>query len=95
MTQTPDLPFLSDLPFSDWMGEVQRRMETALTRLLPAEEAWARDTAQTPAGLASLSALLKVRQPIAALSGTQTQGKPPAQGDLNLRRARATRPAMC
>lgn len=50
-------------------------------RLLPAEEAWARDTAQTPAGLASLSALLKVRQPIAALSGTQTQGKPPAQGD--------------
>jgi phage I-like protein len=47
-------------------------------RLLPAEEAWARDTAKTPAGLASLAALLKVRQPIAALSGTQTQGKPPA-----------------
>ncbi len=46
-------------------------------RLLPAEEAWARDTAKTPAGLASLTSLLKVRQPIAALTGTQTGGKAP------------------
>lgn len=47
-------------------------------RLLPAEEAWARELAATPAGLASLSGLLAVRQPIAALVGTQTQGQPPA-----------------
>ena len=47
-------------------------------RLLPAEEAWARDTAKTPAGLASLTSLLKVRQPIAALTSTQTKGQPPA-----------------
>lgn len=46
-------------------------------RLLPAEESWARDAAKTPAGLASLSALLQVRQPIAALTGTQTSGKAP------------------
>lgn len=46
-------------------------------RLLPAEEAWARDTAKTPAGLASLTSLLNVRQPIAALTGTQTGGKAP------------------
>lgn len=46
-------------------------------RLLPAEEGWARDTAKTPAGLASLTSLLKVRQPIAALTGTQTGGKAP------------------
>ena len=46
-------------------------------RLLPAEEGWARDTAKTPAGLASLTSLLNVRQPIAALTGTQTGGKPP------------------
>ena len=47
-------------------------------RLLPAEKAWARDTAKTPAGLASLTSLLKVRQPIAALASTQTKGQPPA-----------------
>jgi len=47
-------------------------------RLLPAEEAWARTTAKTPAGLASLTSLLKVRQPIAALASTQTKGQPPA-----------------
>ena len=47
-------------------------------RLLPAEEAWARDTAKTPAGLASLTSLLKVRQPIAPLASTQTKGQPPA-----------------
>lgn len=47
-------------------------------RLLPAEEAWARDTAKTPAGLASLTSLLKVRQPLAALASTQTKGWPPA-----------------
>ena len=46
-------------------------------RLLPAEEGWARDTAKTPAGLASLTSLLNVRQPIAALTGTQTGGKAP------------------
>ena len=47
-------------------------------RLLPAEEVWARDTAKTPAGLASLTSLLKVRRPIAALASTQTKGQPPA-----------------
>lgn len=49
-------------------------------RLLPAEEVWARETAQTADGLAALNALLAVRKPIAALTGTQTQGKAP-EGD--------------
>ena len=45
-------------------------------RLLPAQEAWARDLGET--NVAALTAYLKTAQPIAALSGTQTGGKPPA-----------------
>lgn len=46
-------------------------------RLLPAEEAWARGMAATAGGVTALSELLKVRQPIAALTSTQTRGQPP------------------
>lgn len=46
-------------------------------RLLPAEEPWARSLVTSAGGVAALSELLKVRQPIAALAGTQTGGKPP------------------
>ena len=45
-------------------------------RLLPAQEAWARDLGKT--NLAALTAYIASAQPIAALSATQTQGKPPA-----------------
>lgn len=45
-------------------------------RLLPAQEAWARDLGKT--NVAALSGYLKTAQPVAALTGTQTQGKPPA-----------------
>ena len=45
-------------------------------RLLPAQEAWARDLGKT--NVAALTAYLKTAQPIAALAGTQTGGKPPA-----------------
>lgn len=44
-------------------------------RLNPAQEPWARDLGK--ANLAQLTAFLSTAQPIAALSGTQTQGKPP------------------
>lgn len=47
-------------------------------RLLPAQEAWARDLGKT--NTAALSAYLKTAQPIAALTGTQTGGKDPSGG---------------
>jgi phage I-like protein len=46
-------------------------------RLLPAQEAWARELGKS--NVAALSGYLQTAQPIAALTGTQTQGKPPAQ----------------
>jgi phage I-like protein len=45
-------------------------------RLLPAQEAWARDLGKS--NLAALTAYLATAQPIAALASTQTGGKPPA-----------------
>ena len=45
-------------------------------RLLPAQEAWARDLGKT--NLAALTAYIASAQPIAALTATQTQGTPPA-----------------
>ena len=54
-------------------------------RLNPAQEPWARDLGQS--NLAALTSYLATAQPIAALSGTQTQGKPPvgqATGASNL-----------
>lgn len=45
-------------------------------RLLPAQEGWARDLGKT--NLAALTSYLKSAQPIAALTQTQTGGKPPA-----------------
>lgn len=44
-------------------------------RLLPAQEAWARDLGKT--NMAALTAYLATAQPIAALTSTQTGGKPP------------------
>lgn len=46
-------------------------------RLLPAQEVWARDLGKT--NVAALTQYLKVAQPIAALTATQTGGKQPAQ----------------
>lgn len=54
-------------------------------RLLPAQESWARDLGKT--NLAALTGYLDTAQPIAALSGTQTNGKSPVDaagsGDLS------------
>lgn len=51
-------------------------------RLLPAQEAWARDLGKT--NVAALSQYLDTAKPIAALTGTQTGGKePPSPGDAN------------
>jgi phage I-like protein len=44
-------------------------------RLLPAQESWARDLGKT--NLAALSTYIETAQPIAALSGTQSDGKAP------------------
>ena len=54
-------------------------------RLNPAQEPWARDLGKS--NLAALTSYLATAQPIAALTGTQTQGKPPtgqADGASNL-----------
>lgn len=48
-------------------------------RLLPAQETWARELGKT--NVAALSGYLQTAQPIAALTSTQTQGKPPVQQD--------------
>lgn len=49
-------------------------------KLLPAQEAWARDLGK--ANLAALSVYVKTAQPIAALVAMQSNGKPP--GDVNI-----------
>lgn len=50
-------------------------------RLLPAQEEWARELGAKD--IASLSAYLKDAQPIAALSGSQTNGRRPSEKDEN------------
>lgn len=66
--------------------EVDGVVVAALTagKLLPAQEKWARDLGKT--NMAALTAYLDSAQPIDALTGTQTGGKPPAsqpQGELS------------
>jgi len=58
-------------------GQIDQVVSDALGdgRLLPAMEAWARDLGKT--NMAALTSYLKAAQPIAALSGTQTQGRKP------------------
>ena len=54
-------------------------------RLLAAQETWARDLGKS--NVAALTAYLQTAQPIAALTGTQTGGRPPegaAKGDAQL-----------
>lgn len=60
--------------------EVDELVQPALAdgRLLPAQEAWARDLGKTD--IAKLSAYLDTAQPIAALAGSQTKGQAPAPG---------------
>ncbi|KDB09507.1 Mu phage/prophage I family protein [Burkholderia sp. lig30] len=59
-------------------NEVNGLVTAALSdgRLLPAQEAWARDLGKT--NIASLKTYLSGAQPIAALTTTQTGGQPPA-----------------
>lgn len=58
--------------------EVDDLVAAALSvgKLLPAQEKWARDLGAS--NVAALTAYLDTAQPIAALTGTQTQGKQPA-----------------
>ncbi len=75
--------------------QVEKLIAPALAdgRLNPALEPWARDLGK--ANLAQLTAFLDAAQPIAALSGTQTGGKPPtgtAKGDAQLS---ASEQAVC
>lgn len=62
---------------SDVDAAVKRGLDEG--RLLPAQETWARDLGKT--NLAALTAYLDATQPIAALSGQQTRGKAPEQGN--------------
>ena len=58
--------------------EIDGLIQPALAdgRLLPAQEAWARDLGKS--NFAALSQFLDTAKPIAALAGMQTGGKPPA-----------------
>lgn len=51
-------------------------------RLLPAQESWARDLGKS--NLSALQGYLATAPKIAALSGTQTDGKPPAGADVTV-----------
>lgn len=56
----------------------------AAGKILPPQEKWARDLGKS--NLAALNAYLETAQPVAALAGTQTQGKQPGsanEGGLN------------
>lgn len=68
-------------------AEIDALIQPALEdgRLLPALEPWARDLGKS--NMAALTSYLKKQQPIAALTGTQTKGHPPAttaKGDAQL-----------
>lgn len=58
-------------------GDMNASIQAALTdgRLLPAQEAWARDLGKT--NMAALTSFLSTAQPLAALTSSQTNGKPP------------------
>ena len=67
------------------LREIDDAIKPALAdgRLLPAMETWARELGKS--SIAQLTSYLATAQPIAALSGTQTQGVPPtAKGDAQL-----------
>lgn len=60
-------------------GEIDMAVGAGLAdgRLLPAQEAWARDLGKS--NIAALSSYLATAQPIGALAGTQTHGIPPGR----------------
>ena len=62
-------------------GQIDKAVGDALAdgRLLPAMESWARGLGKT--NMAALTSYLAAAQPIAALTASQTGGKPPAMGD--------------
>ncbi|WP_310936148.1 phage protease [Variovorax sp. UMC13] len=75
---------LAALSARQLQGDIDQQVGDALDdgRLLPAMETWARDLGKS--NLAALSSYLKAAAPIAALSGTQTRGQPPAKGENGL-----------
>ena len=68
---------LAALTTRQQQADIDAQLAPALVdgRVLPAQEAWARDLGKS--NLAALTSYLATAQPIAALSSTQTQGKPP------------------
>lgn len=62
-------------------------------RLLPAQEAWARDLGKS--NLAALTSYLASAQPIAALTSTQTRGKPPQGEATGVAQLSAEQMAVC
>lgn len=75
--------------------EVSELVEQGLSdgRLLPAQKEWA--TKLGTADLAALSAYLAATPAIAALSGTQTGGKPPEKGSADAKGLSAEELAIC
>jgi phage I-like protein len=76
--------------------EVDEMIAPALAdgRLLPAQEAWARDLGKS--NVAALRSYIETAQPIAALRGTQTGGKTPAElAALKTGELTATQLAVC
>lgn len=78
---------LAALTSKQLSADIDAAIKPALAdgRLLPAQEPWARDLGKS--NMAALTAFLDNAPKIAALSGTQTQGQPPAgtaKGDAQL-----------
>ena len=69
---------LAALTAQQHADQVDKLIQPALAdgRLMAAMEPWARDLGKT--NMAALTSYLEKAQPIAALTGTQTGGKPPA-----------------
>lgn len=76
-------------------GEVAALVASGLAdgRLLPAQKDWATDLGKKD--VAALSAYLKTAQPIAALSGSQTGGRPPEKTTANPQGLTAEELAVC
>lgn len=76
-------------------GEIDAAIQPALAdgRLQPTMEPWARELGQT--NMAALTSYLATAQPIAALTGTQTQGKQPENTTKGAHGLDASEVAVC
>ena len=81
--------------YSRFTADLEAQIKPALAdgRLLPALEGWARDLGKKD--MAALTAYLGAAKPIAALTGTQTGGIPPATTATGDQQLRAEELAVC